>query len=118
MFSYTNSAPGDSSLVEAAGWVSNLLTGSLAISIAMLAIAWLGFVTLQGRLPWRDGLRIVLGCFILFGSSTIAAAFLQLASSNQSRVIEVPRATTAKSVAIPARPPVFDPYAGASVPNQ
>lgn len=114
----SNSAMTNSALLDSVSWIRDLLTGTLAISIAVLAIAWLGFVTLQGRLMWRDGARIVLGCFILFGSSAIASAFVELGTFHRSQVIDVPRGTNGPDVPLPAHPPVFDPYAGASVPNQ
>ena len=107
----------DSALVDAAGWIRDLLTGSLALSIAIIAMAWLGFMALQGRMPWRDGARIVVGCFILFGSSAIAAALAGLAQASHSGVIIVPPSAPAPVVKVPSHPPVFDPYAGASVPN-
>lgn len=115
--SYTMAPPG-SSLVDAANWIRDALTGSLALSIAILAVAWLGFAMLQGRLLWRDGLRIVLGCFILFGSSAIATSLTSLGQGSRSAVTTVPRSPPPPAINVPQRPPVFDPYAGASVPNQ
>lgn len=109
--------PADSSLVDATFWVRDLLTGSLAITIAVVAIASLGFAMLQGHLPWRSGARVVLGCFILFGASTIASGLMGLAHTGGVAVINVPPAAPTAKVPLPPKPPVFDPYAGASVPG-
>ncbi len=117
MISYTNPALEGSALVASANWIRDVLTGSLAVSIAVVAIAWLGFAIMQGRLPWRSGLRIVLGCFILFGSSTIASAFMGFAGYQQARMVDVPPNARTSAVPVTPAPPVFDPYAGASVPN-
>jgi type IV secretory pathway VirB2 component (pilin) len=117
IMSYNNPAPEGSALVASASWIRDVLTGSLAVSIAVVAIAWLGFAIMQGRLPWRSGLRIVLGCFILFGSSTIATAFMWFAGYEQARAVDVPASARTPAVPVPPAPPVFDPYAGASVPN-
>lgn len=118
MFAVSLASPSGSPLAESAIWASQLLIGSLATSIAVLAIALVGFAALQGRLSWRDGARVVVGCFIMFGASSIAAALLGSSSGEQSTVVEVARTAPAPAVLVPTRPPVFDPYAGASVPNQ
>jgi len=117
MASFFGSPDQASPLVASVDWVRDLLTGSVGISLAVLAIAWVGFALLQGRMPVRDGARIVLGCFILFGSPIIASAFLQMA--NPARV-QLPAATAhvvPPPVPMPPTPAIFDPYAGASVPN-
>lgn len=106
-----------SSLVDAAFWARDLLAGSIATAVAVLAIAWLGFAMLQGHLPWRSGGRMILGCFVLFGASTIASGLVGLAHTSSSAVFVVPPPPPSAKVPLPARPPVFDPYAGASVPN-
>jgi type IV secretory pathway VirB2 component (pilin) len=118
MLTVSLSQSGGSPLAESASWVSQLLTGPLATLIAVLAIALVGFAALQGRFNWRNGTRVVVGCFIVFGAGSIAAALLASGLGDESRVIEVARTLPPAAVAVPTRPPVFDPYAGASVPNQ
>ena len=108
-------APG-LALPMAAEWVQNLLIGRLGTAIAVLAIAWLGVAMLQGRLPVRQGLRVILGCFILFGAPIIARGFLG-AMRGPSQAVQVYSAPSVTPVDIPSKPPQFDPYAGASLPN-
>lgn len=115
------SDPPESSVILPAGrWVEALVTGDLATTIAIIAVAAIGFAMLAGRIEVRKGLRVLLGCFIIFGAATIAAG-LQRAAQSPS----VPREAPA-----PVPPPVYvkpgqtdaanpnDPYAGASVPQQ
>lgn len=107
----------ESSIAAAAYWIRDLLTGSIAATIAVVAIATLGFAMLQGHMPWRSGGRIVIGCFILFGAPTIAAGLMTGIHPSGTTVIESGPVAQTTKVSVPTRPPVFDPYAGASVPN-
>lgn len=61
-----------SPLIEAAKWVEALLLGQVGTVVAILAVAWTGALMLQGRLALLTGLRVVMGCFILFGAPVIA----------------------------------------------
>jgi type IV secretion system protein VirB2 len=59
-----------SSLDTAAGWMTGLLSGSLGVSLAVLAVAIVGFGALSGRLSLRRGGQTIIGVFVLFGAST------------------------------------------------
>lgn len=59
-------------IAAASSWLNDLLTGELAVSLAVIAIAFLGFAMLAGRIELRTALRTILGCFVLFGAPTIA----------------------------------------------
>ena len=111
-------APPASAIASAANWVNDLLFGPLATVIAVIAIAWIGFAMLSGRVDVRRGLSVVLGCFLLFGARGIADGLRSSAVSDGAR--------TASAVppppVYPAAPPAaanntnaFDPYAGAAV---
>jgi type IV secretory pathway VirB2 component (pilin) len=110
------------SIASAVGWAVGTLAGTVAIAIAIIAVASIGTLMLTGRLEARRAVRIILGCFIVFGASTIAAGI-------QAAIFAQPADTADESVAIiapPAPPPVstapatapnaFDPYAGAALP--
>src|SRR6478609_3673941 len=63
-----------SSVFTAAGeWVTGTLLGSVAVSLCVIAIAFVGLRMMTGHLAARDGLRVVIACFVLLGASTIAA---------------------------------------------
>lgn len=113
--------PGNSaSLVAAATWVEALVTGTTATIVATIAVASVGFLMLQGRLPLRRGLVVVMGCFVIFGSGTLAEGLIavgQSASTFTSGDIIAPPTLAPPPVA-PPQPSVYDPYAGASVPNR
>ncbi len=109
---------GQGTLLQAANWIRSLLLGTPAVAIATIAIAAIGFLMLQGRLPIRRALVTVLGCFIIFGSASIAQGLLAL---NGLAVDPAPPPASVPSpgftpVAPPPQPTVYDPYAGASVP--
>ena len=36
-------------------------------SVAVIAVALVGFMMLTGRINWRFGATVIIGCFILFG---------------------------------------------------
>jgi type IV secretion system protein VirB2 len=39
--------------------------------VAVIAVAVVGFLMLTGRINWRYGATVIVGCFILFGAATI-----------------------------------------------
>ena len=70
--------PLNSPLGDAVGWLGDALFGTVAVTLCVLAVAMVGLLMLTGRLPVRQGLRTVLGCFILLGAPAIAAGFMTL----------------------------------------
>lgn len=58
-------------ILAAATWVQGTLLGNVATAVAVIAVAGVGFLMLTGRLNWRYGATVILGCFILFGAATI-----------------------------------------------
>lgn len=103
---------------SAANWLAGVLTGTAGTVIAILAVAGIGLAMLQGRVSVRSGLRVAIGCFILFGAPAIGQELLGLARwSGGPAVIEVQPAPSPPPIAVPSPPPQSaDPYAGASVP--
>ena|SRR5437868_11708170 len=71
---------GSSPLVAALNWVQGTLLGNLATTAAVIAVAAVGFMMLTGRIDWRRGLTVVIGCFILFGAVSIVAGIRSLAT--------------------------------------
>lgn len=64
---------GSSPLLAAADWVQGTLMGTLATTAAVIAVAVVGFLMLTGRIEWRRGLTVIVGCFIIFGATAIVA---------------------------------------------
>ena len=64
---------GSGVIVGAVHWVQGTLLGTVATVVAVIAVAVVGFMMLTGRLNWRYGATVILGCFILFGATTIVA---------------------------------------------
>jgi type IV secretory pathway VirB2 component (pilin) len=115
--------PGASVLVAALWWLQGTLLGTLATTIAVIAIASLGLMMLAGRVNIRHGLTLVVGSFILFGASAIVAGIRSsLAGADLAAAPHAPPpAPAAPPLAPPAPPPPpanRDPYAGASVPTR
>lgn len=112
--------PGSSVFVTAAQWLEGTLLGTIATSIAILAVAATGMMTLAGRLPIRRGITVVIGCFILFGASSIVAGLESLARIGDASEPAPPVVSAETSpLSQPPRPqPGYDPYAGAAVPTR
>jgi type IV secretory pathway VirB2 component (pilin) len=117
-------APADPSpIAEAIGWLDHVALGTLATCIAVIAIAAVGMLMLGGRLQVKRGVTAIIGCFILFGAPTIAAAlqgtlaFIAApATVSATPIVQVappPMPVSPPPSMVP--PPAEDPYAGASV---
>ena len=107
-------------LVAAISWLQDVLLGTVATSIAVIAIAAIGFGMLTGRVNIRHGATVVLGCFILFGASTIVDGLRYAANGVGGYdpppvVVAAPPPTQSRAQPTGAPAP-YDPYAGASVP--
>lgn len=75
---------GSPSILAALAWLQGTLLGSIAIGLCIIAVAWVGFLMLQGRLPVREGARVIVGCFVLLGAPVIASGFLGFWQSSAS----------------------------------
>lgn len=72
---------GSGPILGAFRWIQGTLLGSLATVIAIIAVSVVGLMMLTGRMNWRYGAMVVLGCFILFGASAIVGG-IQAAAQN------------------------------------
>lgn len=70
---------GSNVIVGAMNWLQGTLLGTVATVAAVIAIAAVGFMMLTGRMNWRYGATVILGCFILFGAGAIVAGIRQTA---------------------------------------
>ena len=70
---------GSSPILAALQWVQGTLLGNLATTAAVIAVAVVGFMMLTGRIEWRRGLTVVVGCFIIFGAVAIVAGIQSVA---------------------------------------
>lgn len=62
---------GSGPIVSALAWLQATLLGQVATAVAVIAVAMVGFMMLTGRMNWRFGATVIIGCFILFGASAI-----------------------------------------------
>ena len=67
-------------VVNAMRWMQGTLLGTVATVAAVIAIASVGFLMLTGRINWRHGGVVILGCFILFGAASIVAGIQSTAT--------------------------------------
>jgi type IV secretory pathway VirB2 component (pilin) len=114
---------GSSALVAAVNWLQGTLLGTVATTVAIVAIASVGFMMLSGRVNVRRGATVIVGCFILFGAPSIAAGIRSAGAYGEG---EYPPVNSAVRQPAPSPMPVYvpppapkpdrDPYAGASVP--
>jgi type IV secretory pathway VirB2 component (pilin) len=108
--------PASSAILPAVEWVQGLLLGTVATSVAVIAVAATGFLMLSGRIDARRGLITIIGCFILFGAPAIARGLRAAAGDGEiaaNQPIDPPPPLLAPPT--PPKPNVFDPYAGASL---
>lgn len=80
--SYSDPA-GSGVIVSAVRWLEGTLLGTIATVVAVIAVATVGLLMLTGRINWRYGATVILGCFILFGAASIVAGIQSTASLGQ-----------------------------------
>jgi type IV secretion system protein VirB2 len=73
---------GSGPIQGAVRWLQGTLLGTVATVAAVIAVASIGFMMLTGRMNWRHGTVVILGCFILFGAASIVAGIQQAAGSS------------------------------------
>ncbi|MET1112636.1 MAG: TrbC/VirB2 family protein [Allosphingosinicella sp.] len=71
---------GSGVIVSAVRWLQGTLLGTVATVVAVIAVASVGFLMLTGRINWRYGATVILGCFILFGAASIVAGIQSTSS--------------------------------------
>ena len=64
---------GSGPIVSALMWLQGTLLGNVATAVAVIAVAMVGFMMLTGRLNWRFGATVIVGCFVLFGASAVVS---------------------------------------------
>ena len=74
---------GSGPIVAALTWLQGTLLGNVATAVAVIAVAMVGFMMLTGRMNWRFGATVVIGCFILFGSAAIVSGIQSTAGAAQ-----------------------------------
>jgi type IV secretory pathway VirB2 component (pilin) len=112
---------GSGAVAAAVQWFQGTLLGTVATTVAVICVAAVGLMMLTGRLSFRRAGVVILGCFIVFGASAIAAGIhgvVGLADPGPGAP-----AFAAPSPPPPASPqpppaPQADPYAGAAVPSR
>jgi type IV secretory pathway VirB2 component (pilin) len=64
---------GSGPIVSALGWMQGTLLGNVATTAAVIAVAVVGLMMLTGRMNWRFGATVIVGCFVLFGATAIVS---------------------------------------------
>lgn len=64
---------GSGPIVAALSWLQGTLLGNVATAVAVMAVAAVGFMMLTGRMNWRFGATVIVGCFVLFGAGAIVS---------------------------------------------
>ncbi|WP_159952631.1 MULTISPECIES: TrbC/VirB2 family protein [unclassified Rhizobium] len=55
-------------------WFVGVLQGSVARSVAIIAVCFLGFLFLSGRMAWQMAFSIIIGIAIIFGAAELVDA--------------------------------------------
>ena len=71
---------GSGPVVGALQWLQGTMLGTVATVVAVMAVAAVGFMILTGRMNWRYGAMVILGCFILFGAASIVGGIQSAAA--------------------------------------
>ena len=71
---------GSGPIVSALAWLQGTMLGNVATAVAVMAVAAVGFMMLTGRMNWKFGGTVILGCFILFGAASIVSGIQSTAA--------------------------------------
>ena len=71
---------GSGPIVNALYWLQGTLLGNVATAVAVIAVAMVGFMMLAGRINWRFGATVIIGCFVLFGAGAIVSGIQSTAA--------------------------------------
>ena len=71
---------GSGPIISALSWLQGTLLGNVATAFAVMAIAGVGFMMLTGRMNWRYGMTVIIGCFILLGAGAIVSGIQSAAA--------------------------------------
>jgi type IV secretory pathway VirB2 component (pilin) len=107
--------PVSSPFSAAADWVAGTLFGSVAVSLCVIAIAFVGLRMMTGHLAARDGLRVAAACFVLLGAPAIALGLKGAADVVAPSGAAEPVQVQAFPDPRPLPPANYNPYAGASM---
>jgi type IV secretory pathway VirB2 component (pilin) len=111
--------PAGSSVLVAAIWLLQAtLLGTVATTVAIVAVASVGLMMLAGRVDVRYGLTVIAGSFILFGASSIVAGIQASMAGPQLTAAPDPPPPLPAPPLPPPPPADHDPYAGASLPTR
>ena len=80
-------------LPAAVDWLMGTLFGTVAVTLCVLAVAFVGLVLMTGRMAVRDALRVAIACFVVLGASAIAGGL-------RTRADEAVSPATAEPVAV------------------
>lgn len=72
---------GSGPILAAVEWLQGTLLGNVATAVAVIAVALVGFMMLTGRMNWRYGVTVIVGCFILFGAASIVSGIQSAAGA-------------------------------------
>jgi len=96
-------------------WIADTLLGQTAVTICVLAVAFVGFSMLTGRISVRRGGQVILGCFILLGAPAIAISIMGLLGpSTDSRLAPADTVVYEAQPREELTPANNSPYTGAS----
>lgn len=71
---------GSGAILNAVNWLQGTLLGNVATALAVIAVGATGLLMLTGRIDWRRGAVVILGCFIVFGAASIVAGIRSVSS--------------------------------------
>lgn len=109
-------AGGGTPMVGSAHWIERVMLGEIALGVCVIAVALVGALMLTGRLPLREGGRVILGCFVLLGAPVIAAGFVKGESGMPvTFAFQTGESVHPESLFLNLPPEVLDRDAGASL---
>lgn len=71
---------GSDVILNAVTWLQGTLLGNVATGLAVIAVGATGLMMLTGRIDWRRGATVIVGCFIIFGAAAIVAGIRSVAA--------------------------------------
>ena len=96
-------------------WLLKLLSGNLVVALCVVGVALLGYGLLQGRISFRRGVNVILGCFVVLAAPAFGPEIRVFGANWRDKPDIFVASPTEVAPRSEVAPSTYNPYANASL---